>query len=171
MTIIPQDPHLFAGNVRSNVDPLGEHTDTEIRSVLQSMQNDDSDGNYFDLDKEAGDLSRGQSQLLCVARGLLRKTPILVLDEATANIDHDTDKAIQRGLGAFVARGDTTVITIAHRLLTIADYDRVLVLDAGRVVEEGGIKELLGRRGSGAVFQALCEESGDLKGIKRMAGI
>lgn len=170
VTIIPQDPQLFAGNVRSNLDPLGKHTDAEIRSVLQSMQND-SDIDYFELDKQASDLSRGQCQLLCVARGLLRNTRILVLDEATANVDHATDKAIQRGLRAFVARGDTTVITIAHRLLTVADYDRVLVLDAGRVVEEGSVIELLGRRGKGAVFQSLCEESGDLREIRMMAGI
>lgn len=170
ITIIPQDPQLFSGTVRTNLDPRGEHTDDEIRRVLHSMQGK-SQIDHFELDKQASDLSRGQSQLLCVARGLLRNTRILVLDEATASVDHETDEAIQRGLRQFVALGNTTVITIAHRLLTVADYDRVLVLDAGMVAEQGEIRELLGPRGKGGMFQSLCEESGCLEDIRKVAGV
>lgn len=171
ITVIPQDPQLFAGSVRANLDPLGEHDDAEIREVLRSMRGRDLDpsGDDFDLDRPASSLSRGQCQLLCVARGLLRDTRVLVLDEATANVDHAADKAIQAGLRARAAQAGTTVITIAHRLLTIADYDHVLVLDAGRVVEQGGLKELLGRRGESAVFRAMCEESGDMEAIREIA--
>lgn len=118
------------------------------------------------LEDEADALSRGQRQLLCNARALLRRSRVLVLDEATASIDHATDAAIQTSLRASVA---TTVLTIAHRLLTIADYDRVIVLDAGRVVEHGSVRDLLSRRGQCAVFRRLCEESGDLEAIERTA--
>lgn len=183
VTVIPQDPQLLAGSIRANLDPLGEHDDFEIREVLRSMRagrdlgpldpdGGGSDADFLDdLDRPAGALSRGQCQLLCVTRGLLRKTCVLVLDEATANMDHAAEKAVHAGLKARAAEAGTTVITIAHRLLAIADYDRVLVLDAGRVVEQGSIKELLCRRGDDAVFRALCEESGDMEAIRKIAGM
>ncbi|ROV98773.1 hypothetical protein VMCG_06779 [Cytospora schulzeri] len=152
ITIIPQDPQLFSGSVRTNLDPLGQHSDAELLGVLRA-------------------LSRGQCQILCVSRGLLRKSRVLVLDEATASVDHAADAVIQAGLRASAAASGTTVITIAHRLLSIADYDRVVVLDAGRIVEQGGVRELLRREGEGAVFRRLCEESGDLEGIQRATGM
>lgn len=93
---------------------------------------------------------------------------MLVLDEATASIDHETDALIQTVLHTSIA-AETTVLTIAHRLYTVADYDKVVVLDAGRVVEKGSVSELLGRRGPGAVFRHLCKESGDLERIERVA--
>ena len=170
ISIIPQDPQLFSGSVRDNIDPLGQHMDAEILSVLRSMQHDEKAEN-MELDSPASGLSRGQSQMLCVARGLLRNTRVLVLDEATANVDQVADKAIQAGLKSFVAEGNTTVITIAHRLLTIAEYDRVLVLDGGRIVEQGTVRQLLGQKGSGSIFRALCEESGDIDAIKLLSGM
>lgn len=144
--------------------------DAEILGVLRSMQ-DDEKAPDMNLDAPASGLSRGQSQMLCVARGLLRSTRILVLDEATANVDHVADKAIQAGLKLFVAEGNTTVITIAHRLLTIAKYDRVLVLDDGSIVEQGTVRELLEQKGTGSIFRTLCEESGDMNAIKALAGM
>lgn len=168
ISIIPQDPQLFSGSVRKNIDPLGQHTDDEILNILRSMQND-AEIESMDLDAPASGLSRGQSQVLCVARGLLRNTRVLVLDEATAGVDHVADKAIQAGLKSFVAKGNTTVITIAHRLLTIADYDRVLVLDGGRLVEQGSVRQLLESEGGGDIFRRLCEESGDIDAIKMLA--
>lgn len=121
-----------------------------------------------------------QRQVLCVARGLLRRSKVLVLDEATASVDHAADAAIQAGLRAHVAGTGTTVIAVAHRLRTIADYDRVVVLDGGRVAEQGRVRELLlllgesnkdgGERCDGcgkanALFRRLCEESGDFEAI------
>ncbi|KAI0160728.1 P-loop containing nucleoside triphosphate hydrolase protein [Xylariaceae sp. FL1272] len=114
-------------------------------------------------------LSRAQRQLLSVSRGLLRRTCVLVLYEATASIDHATDRAIQQDLRPDAAASNTTVITIAHRLLTIADYDRVIVLDPGRIVKEGSVEELVKDEGHGGVFRRLCMESGDMEAIVRAA--
>lgn len=185
LTVIPQDPQLFEGTVDANLVPaqLGEYSDEydaiDKVAVLRSMQPrqdyqhdlDLGPTPCLDLSQQASSLSRGQRQLLCVARGLLRKSRVLVLDEATANIDHAADAAIQAGLRAQASQKGTTIITIAHRLLTIADYDRVVVLDAGRVVEQGTVRELLKCSGNKTVFQRLCEESGDLVAISRIAGL
>ena len=191
VTVVPQDAELFDGSVRDNLDPLGVHEDADMVAVLRSMQvpdsgrpqpgqagRDEAAALLLDLDRPAAELSRGQAQLLCVARGLLRRSRVLVLDEATASVDHAADAVIQAGLRAHVAATGATVLTIAHRLLTVANYDRVVVMDAGRVVEQGGVGELLrtGRDGvgvgkAGGVFRRLCEESGDLEAIERMAGV
>lgn len=97
----------------------------------------------------------GQKQLLCLARALLRRNRILVLDEATSNVDMETDAFIQQTIREKFA--DTTVITVAHRLDTIADYDAVMVMDSGRVVETGPPWELIERRG---VFADMVEHTG-----------
>lgn len=171
VTMIPQDPQLFSGSVRANLDPLGQHTEQEMLGVLRSMrasgQEPDGWNLGSDLDRDASALSRGQCQLLCLARGLLRKSRVLILDEATANVDHAADAAIQAGLRASVEQTGATVITVAHRLLTIVDYDRVIVLDAGRVVEQGSVRELLAHDGDDALFRRLCEQSGEWEAIKR----
>ncbi|KAM5445249.1 hypothetical protein MaudCBS49596_007731 [Microsporum audouinii] len=178
VTVIPQDPWLFAGSLRDNLVPL---KDGQIYSD-EAYYNDDALLNVLcvvrlfpetsittaDLDRPAETLSRGQRQLLCIARGLLRRSRVLVLDEATASIDHATDTAIQTGLRASIEMG-TTVLTIAHRILTVADYDSVIVLDKGKVVEEGLIRDLLARRGGDAIFRRICEESGDIKEIERLS--
>lgn len=167
VTMVPQDPTLFDGSLRDNLDPLHQYPDVELHHVLQRLQ-------FFqtlpsgDLDYPAAALSMGQRQLVCIARALLRRSRILVLDEATASIDHATDALIQAGLRSSITTG-TTVITIAHRLLTIADYDRVVVLDSGRAVEQGSVVELLHKRGEDAFFRQLCEQSGDLAHIERVA--
>ncbi|KAJ5195643.1 uncharacterized protein N7498_009081 [Penicillium cinerascens] len=167
VTVVPQDPTLFHGSLRDNLDPLHHHPDTDLYRILRELQ-------FFrslpsgSLDYSAVALSLGQRQLVCIARALLRRSRVLVLDEATASIDHATDALIQAGLRSSIATG-TTVLTIAHRLLSIADYDRVVVLDAGRVVEQGSVAELLCHRGDGAFFRQLCEQSGDLAHIERAA--
>ncbi|MCJ1350607.1 MAG: hypothetical protein MMC33_000588 [Icmadophila ericetorum] len=172
VTIVPQDPKLFDGSLRDNLAPLHRHKDDEMLEAVRAVRllgtTDPALITYSDLDRPADTLSRGQCQLLCIARGLLRRSRVLVLDEATASVDHATDVAIQAGLRASIAAG-TTVLTIAHRLLTIADYDRIVLLDAGRVVEQGSIRDLLGRRGESAMFRRLCEESGDIEEIERAA--
>ncbi|KAH8816638.1 putative ATP-dependent bile acid permease [Xylogone sp. PMI_703] len=167
VTVVPQDPTIFNGNLRDNMDPLRYYTDEEIFAALRNVHLLDSLGSSS-LDQPVTSLSLGQRQLMCIARGLLRRSRILVLDEATASIDSEMDALVQSSLRTSIVSG-TTVLTIAHRLHTIADYDRVVVLDAGRVVEQGSIKHLLSRRGPDAVFRNLCEESGDLEKIERVA--
>lgn len=175
VTVIPQDPQLFEGTVDANLDPTQEHTEANKVAVLRSLQQAaidvdlQADSGLLDLTQAARNLSRGQCQLLCVARGLLRRSRVLVLDEATASVDHVADGAVQAGLRAQAKENGTTIITIAHRLLSIADYDRVVVLEAGRVIEQGTVRELLGREGEVIAFRRLCEGSGDFDAICRAA--
>jgi ABC-type multidrug transport system fused ATPase/permease subunit len=167
ITVVPQDPTLFEGSLRDNLDPLGHYSDERIISALHSIKLPGFLA-AVNIDSLVTNLSLGQRQLLCIARALLRQSRILVLDEATASIDHETDALIQASIRSSINSG-TTVLTIAHRLQTIADYDRVIVLDAGSVVENGSVKELLLRRGPKAAFRKFCKETGDLEGIERAA--
>ncbi|XP_038654866.1 multidrug resistance-associated protein 7 [Scyliorhinus canicula] len=137
LAIIPQDPFLFSGTVRENLDPLGHHTELELKAVLEECHLLEVTERMGGLDAELGDrgrnLSIGQRQLICLARALLTRAKILCIDEATASIDRKTDQLLQETIRQQFA--DKTVLTIAHRLNTIMDSNRVLVLDAGRVKE------------------------------------
>ena len=222
--IIPQDPYLFEGTLRFNLDPSEAHTDEELIdrlkavSVLDTIKSEDlinqrikelkekaqtkfkslkkekqeeivekfgSADEYiqttenFDLDpqiariKEQGatnadklkfklegkgvNLSIGQRQLVCIARALVDKPKIFLMDEATANIDQKTDSIIQGLIKSTLT--DTTVVTIAHRLLTIIQYDKVVVLEEGRKVEQGSPSELLEK--DGGFFWGLVKEGGE----------
>ena len=141
ISIIPQDPVMFNGTVKSNVDPTNEYGDDEIMSALQNAELGEVVGSLQDpVDDGGNNYSVGQRQLFCLARALLRKTKVLVLDEATANVDVQTDEKIQ---GTLRREFDScTVITIAHRLNTIADSDYILVMDDGRVGEFASPAEL-----------------------------
>ena len=211
ITIVPQDPTLFTGTVRSNLDPFGLFTDEEIFATLRRVQliglpvpaagsssatltvpelitppdsrpnseNHSDDDNDNDLSRtltntrenvnvftdlsssiaESGsNLSQGQRQLLCLARALLKAPRVLLMDEATASIDYATDAKIQDTLRDVK---ESTILTIAHRLQTIIDYDKVLVLDKGKVIEYDAPWELISREGS--IFRGMCEMSGDLE--------
>ncbi|KAH9185668.1 hypothetical protein AeNC1_012357 [Aphanomyces euteiches] len=134
LTIIPQDPVLFSGSLRFNLDPSNTCTDDELWTALNQVQLADFVGSLeFEVSEAGGNVSVGQRQLLCIARALLRKSKVVVLDEATANIDLETDRLIQQ----MIKEGfhGVTRLIIAHRLETILDSDRILVLDAGQVKE------------------------------------
>eukprot|EP01104_Vermistella_antarctica_P019277 TRINITY_DN747_c0_g1_i1.p1 TRINITY_DN747_c0_g1~~TRINITY_DN747_c0_g1_i1.p1 ORF type:complete len:1499 (-),score=358.84 TRINITY_DN747_c0_g1_i1:89-4585(-) len=138
MSIIPQSPLLFSATVRYNIDPLAECTDAELWSALERVRLKETIGSMpMGLDTEVAqsgeNLSVGQRQLVCLARALLRRAKILVLDEATASVDSETDDFIQEMVRKEFS--ECTIITVAHRVQTIHDYDRVLVLDAGKVVD------------------------------------
>jgi ABC-type multidrug transport system fused ATPase/permease subunit len=156
MTIIPQDPMLFKGTVRSNLDPLGEHADDKLEHALAEI----GLGSRLNLNTavtENGEcFSVGQRQLLCLARGMVRGSQIVLLDEATANVDSATDALMQHVIRRTFA-GNTT-ITIAHRLETIMDSDRILVLDRGEVAEFASPAELLADANS--IFHGMVNSHG-----------
>ncbi|CAG2164129.1 unnamed protein product [Oppiella nova] len=160
ISIIPQEPVVFTGPIRRNLDPFAEFTDSQIWDALDETQLRHTvnelpgllDG---ELREGGGNLSVGQRQLVCLARAILRDNKILVLDEATANVDVHTDELIQQTIRHKFA--NCTVLTIAHRLNTIIDCDRVLVLDAGEIKEFDAPYVLLQRK---AYFYDMCRKTG-----------
>ncbi|NXO03084.1 MRP7 protein, partial [Rhinopomastus cyanomelas] len=137
LAIIPQDPFLFSGSIRENLDPQGKRTDAELLEVLEQCHLQDVVTQMGGLDSELGErgksLSVGQRQLVCLARALLTQAKVLCIDEATASVDQKTDQLLQQTIRQHFA--NRTVLTVAHRLNTILDSDRVLVMQAGRVAE------------------------------------
>ncbi|KAK2048585.1 ABC transporter [Colletotrichum somersetense] len=212
ITIVPQDPTLFMGTIRSNLDPFDAYTDEQIFEALRKVQligphestsrpttrpttpsagavlpatpnvgltqgdaNSSSGSSTSPTNKnvflnlsstvsESGsNLSQGQRQLLCLARALLKRPNVLVMDEATASIDYATDTKIQETIRELTS----TIITIAHRLQTIVDYDKVLVLDKGAVVEYGHPYDLI--RKENGTFRSMCDMSGDYQLLLKAA--
>ncbi|PHH71565.1 hypothetical protein CDD82_6441 [Ophiocordyceps australis] len=190
LAIIPQDPVLFSGTVRSNLDPFNDYTDQQLSDCLRRVHLADTDpeacqnassssssasgrnstknANIFDdltsgISEAGGNLSQGQRQLLCIARAIMSRPKIMVLDEATSAVDMATDALIQRSIRDEFS--DSTLIVIAHRLSTIADFDRILVLDQGCVAEYGTPRELWERQNG--VFRGMCEHSGEREKLRR----
>ena len=187
--MIPQEPVVFSGTVRFNLDPLGTTDDATLVSLLQRCQlleyfsgggvareGEDEEGKEdlggegeatqkspsdeeshaaLDIILSSDSLSVGQKQLLCLCRAAVRGTNILILDEATSSVDAVTDQLIQHITRDIFA--DCTILTIAHRVNTIIDYDRVLVLDHGSVLEFDSPDELL--RNPNSTFKSLVEAS------------
>ncbi|KAI9352851.1 hypothetical protein BDR26DRAFT_1002960 [Obelidium mucronatum] len=201
LTIIPQDPVLFAGTVRSNIDPFGTMNDADLwaalkrahlvpssenstvkevasSSTLNTLYVEDglsskaSTGKEFSLTldspiSEGGqNLSAGQRQLLCLARALAKGSKVIMLDEATASVDSELDGRIQSTIRTEFA--GATVLTIAHRLKTIVDYDRVIVLDHGQVIENGRPIDLI-ENSKVNVFRKMCEETGEFEELVAIA--
>uniref|UniRef100_A0A672VFA5 ABC-type glutathione-S-conjugate transporter n=1 Tax=Strigops habroptila TaxID=2489341 RepID=A0A672VFA5_STRHB len=160
ITVIPQDPVLFSGSLRMNLDPLNQYTDADIWTALELTQlknfvADLPDQLEYKCTDQGENLSTGQKQLVCLARALLRKAKILILDEATAAVDLETDLQIQSTLRTQFK--DSTVLTIAHRINTIMDCDRILVLENGQIAEFDTPEHLKAEKG---LFYKLMEESG-----------
>ena len=158
ITIIPQDPILFSGTIRSNIDPFNVHDDEKVYSALKSFHlynfvSSLESGILHQLTQGGDNLSVGQRQLLCLARAVLRNNQILVLDEATAALDVKTDDLIQETIKEEFK--NNTIISIAHRMDTIMDYDRIMVLDKGTVVELDTIEELF--KNEDGIFHSMVQ--------------
>lgn len=194
LAIIPQDPTLFRGTIRSNLDPFGEHTDLELWSALRQAdlvapetvavvnEKNETETDTVTTAAEAQDASRlhldsiveedglnfslGQRQLMALARALVRGSQIIICDEATSSVDMETDDKIQ----ATIASGfrGKTLLCIAHRLRTIIGYDRICVMDQGSIAELDTPLELWKREGG--IFRSMCERSGiraeDIRGAR-----
>jgi len=160
MAIIPQDAQLWQGTLRQNLDPLHQYTDSELYRVLKQARlcgivDDHAAGLLQPVSEGGSNFSAGQRQLICIARAMVRQSHILVLDEATSSIDLETDQLVQQ----IVRTGFTgTTITIAHRLNTIMDSDRVLVLEQGRVAEFDAPATLL--KNPQSQFYSMAREAG-----------
>jgi len=161
ITIIPQDPVLFSGSMRLNLDPFENYSDIEVwraleHAHLRTFVTALPDGLQHIVSEGGTNLSVGQRQLICLARALLRKTKVLVLDEATAAVDLETDDLVQATIRAEFL--DCTVLTIAHRLNTIMDSNRVVVLDQGKVIEFESPASLMAKTDS--VFYGMAKNAG-----------
>ncbi|KAF9384934.1 hypothetical protein CPB97_005270 [Podila verticillata] len=213
LTIIPQDPILFKGTLRSNLDPFGEREDRDLwealrrshlipsssasskrtsldltpgsasSSSLAADMNNTSTGSIKDSAGESeivdsskitldtpvkangSNFSQGQRQLIALARALVRQSKIIVMDEATASVDFETDLKIQGTIRQEMS--ESTILTIAHRIRTIADFDRVLVMNAGEVAEFDKPLTLMQREGS--IFRSMCERSSDFEALLAIA--
>uniref|UniRef100_T1GTR9 ABC transporter domain-containing protein n=1 Tax=Megaselia scalaris TaxID=36166 RepID=T1GTR9_MEGSC len=160
LTIIPQDPVLFSGSLRRNLDPFETKKDEEIWKALElahlkTFAKTLTAGLNHEISEGGENLSVGQRQLVCLARALLRKTKVLILDEATAAIDLETDELIQNTIRTEFK--DCTVLTIAHRLNTIMDSDRVIVLDKGEISEYASPSDLLNNEDS--IFYSMAKDA------------
>merc|ERR1739838_678273 len=146
MSIIPQEPVMFAGTVKYNIDPYNEHSDKELLDCLERahltkfIESKDEKLEYM-LSEGGSNISAGERQLICIARALLSKSNILLLDEATSSVDRETDAKIQETIRSEFSH--CTILTIAHRINTILDYDQIVVIDQGVVAETGPPDELL----------------------------
>ncbi|KAI0329604.1 multidrug resistance-associated ABC transporter [Cubamyces sp. BRFM 1775] len=174
ITIIPQVPELLSGTLRQNLDPFSQYDDAVLNDALRaaglfSLQSETDEGRITlesTISSGGSNLSVGQRQILALARAIVRQSKLLILDEATSAIDYETDTVIQTSLRQELGK-DVTILTIAHRLQTIMDADKILVLDAGHIAEFGSPSELL--KNEKGMLRALVDESGDKDALYAMA--
>lgn len=184
LAIIPQDPVLFSGTVRSNLDPFNDHTEADLYDAMERVQLirssingsgtatpvtfSETNVNIFKslssrISEGGLNLSQGQRQLLCLARAIVSRPKIMILDEATSAVDMATDLLIQRSIREEFK--DSTLIVIAHRLSTIADFDKILVMSDGKAVEFDTPRKLLEEKG---MFWGMVGQSGEKDRLERI---
>ena len=189
LAIIPQEPVLFSGTIRSNLDPFDQFSDEQLKEALRGVHlissgettpaqviepaepaaaaTPENINVFTDLTSpisaSGGNLSQGQRQLLCLARAILTRPKVLILDEATSAVDMATDALIQRSIREEFA--NTTLLVVAHRLSTVADFDKILVLESGKEKEYGSPRELM--QIEGGVFKGMVAQSGEKEELER----
>ncbi|MCQ2818077.1 MAG: ATP-binding cassette domain-containing protein [archaeon] len=149
LTIIPQDPSLMEGTLRYNIDPLNQFTDAEIMEVMKKINFDyivhnNAEGINQMITEGGSNLSVGEKQLICIVRAILRRSKIIIMDEATASIDYQTEEIIQKAINEILK--DSTVLTIAHRIKTIINCSRIIALENGEIVDFDTPKNLLDKK-------------------------
>lgn len=156
ISIIPQDPVLFTGSMRENIDPFNKHSDEVIWEVINRVGIREMVPTLETYIESGGSkYSSGQKQLVCLARAAISKCKIVVLDEATANMDAETDEMLNQVVDEIFH--DCTILTIAHRLHSIMKCDKVLVLDSGNIAEYGS--PIILKDKEGGLFHKMCKES------------
>ncbi|KAM3523134.1 hypothetical protein MY4038_008331 [Beauveria bassiana] len=172
ISVIAQDPFLFSGTLRANLAIRGPRDDEELREALRKVAVQTADGrdainvlDDLDITVQAGgeNLSHGQRQMVCLARAILNPRRIVILDEATSAVDRATDTMVQKVIRREFA--ESTMIIVAHRLATVADLDKIMVLDEGMAVEFGSPTELMQKKG---IFWDMVNQSGDADNIQRV---
>lgn len=177
LTMIPQDPVLFTGTIRSNIDPLSMYDDAKLWDALERVhfieslqQSTDGDRPSDTLDlavsENGSNFSQGQRQLLCLARSILQRNKVIFLDEATSSTDNRTDARIQLAIRSEFK--ESTILCIAHRIRTVIDFDLILVLDKGQVAEYGSPIDLLENSKVG-LFKDMCLETGEYSDLLDIA--
>lgn len=168
LAIIPQDPVLFSGTLRSNLDPSNRYTSAELFRFLELVHV--VPDIFTDLSSPISrcglNLSQGQRQLICFARALVRRPKVLVLDEATSAVDSATDSLIQQSIRE--ETDGSTLLVVAHRLRTVADFDRILVLRDGEVAEYDTPRNLWNRGEREGIFRGMCEDSRDVDTLREL---
>lgn len=172
VSVIPQDPHLFSGTVRFNLDPFSRYSDAQVWAALEDAHiknyvQSDPNGLMSAVEEGGKNFSVGQRQLLSLARAILRRCKVVLMDEVTASIDYATDRLIQQTIRTTMK--NATIITVAHRLLTVADSDVVVVLEPGGSIGEMGVPAELLALKEGGLFYALAKQSNELEEISRIA--
>ncbi|KAJ7477234.1 multidrug resistance-associated ABC transporter [Mycena galericulata] len=165
LTIIPQDPTILSGSIRSTLDVFGEYSDAEIFEALRRVHLIPAG----DAEVSEGGDNFSAWQLLCMARAILKKSKILVMDEATASVDYATDELIGKTISQEFA--ESTILTVAHRIRSVVTYDKIMLLDQGRIAEFDTPRTLLANPSS--QFHALCKASGpeEFAMLKKLAGL
>jgi ATP-binding cassette subfamily C (CFTR/MRP) protein 1 len=149
--VVSQDTALFEGTLRENIDPLCVQTDDAVlMSILRRLaftnQSFETHGLEMQIDSDGGNLSQGEKQLICFSRTLVSKRTLIILDEATANIDIKTEESIQKAVEEEFE--NSTMLIIAHRIQTVLHCDRIIVLRDGKIEEMGVVKEMIRKEGS-----------------------
>ena len=145
LSIVPQDPFIFEGTLRDNIDPLKKYTDEMILKILKdfclfSELNEKEKLNFENLEN-GKNLSPGQKQLICFARAVIKNNKIVILDEATSSLDYETEKTIKKNMEKYFK--NCTLIMITHHISMVKDFKNIIVIDKGEIIDEGSYEKLM----------------------------